>query len=76
MKARICAMNPGLTVLLWACAAQLMAAEVYPTVRVRDIPEGLKMVWRQTKPAPQSPARRGLTAAAQSKTHARHRAFH
>ena len=50
MKARICAMNPGLAVLLWACAAQLMAAEVYPTVRVRDIPEGLKMVWRQTKP--------------------------
>ena len=39
-------MKPCLTVLLWACTAQLFAAETDPTVRVRDIPEGLKMVWR------------------------------
>ncbi|PUE08178.1 hypothetical protein [Limnohabitans sp. T6-20] len=42
--------NLLLTVLLFASAAQVMAADAYPTVRVRDIPEGLKMVWRQTRP--------------------------
>ncbi len=39
-----------LVLVLWGCAAQSMAADGYPTVRVTDIPEGLKMVWRQTKP--------------------------
>jgi hypothetical protein len=42
--------NWCLTVVLWACAVPLMAADAYPTVGVRDLPEGLKMVWRQTKP--------------------------
>lgn len=39
-----------LVLVLWGCAVPLMAAEPYPTVRVQDIPEGLKMVWRLTKP--------------------------
>ena len=42
--------NLCLSVLLFASAAPLMAADAYPSVRVRDIPEGLKMVWLQTKP--------------------------
>ena len=50
MPVSLCVRNPCLTVVLWACAAQLMAADAYPTVNARDMPEGLKMVWRQTKP--------------------------
>ncbi len=42
--------NLCLTVLLFASAAQSMAADAYPSVHVREIPEGLKMVWRLTKP--------------------------
>ncbi len=41
--------KPCLIAVLWICAVPLMAADVYPTVGVRDMPEGLKMVWRQTK---------------------------
>lgn len=38
------------TILLSTSVAQVMAAGVYPSVPVREIPEGLKMVWRLTKP--------------------------
>lgn len=50
MNARIFTMTSCLAMGFWVCAAQSLAVEAYPTVRVRDMPEGLKMVWRQTKP--------------------------
>ena len=50
MQARWCVKNLCCSLAVWAGVAASMAADAYPTVAVRDIPEGLKMVWRQTKP--------------------------
>lgn len=50
MRTRLCVRHPCLTLVLWACSVPLLAADGYPTVGAREIPEGLKMVWRQTKP--------------------------
>lgn len=50
MRARWFMKNPCLMVFVCVCAVSSTAADAYPSVGVRDIPEGLKMVWRQTKP--------------------------
>lgn len=50
MRARWCVRHPCLTLVLCAFSVPLLAADAYPTVGAREIPEGLKMVWRQTKP--------------------------
>ncbi len=50
MKRWIGKRSPWMVLVVCGCTVPLMAAEPYPTVRVKDIPEGLKMVWRLTKP--------------------------